>query len=98
MLLLTSRYITKKYAWTWFLFFTIFGPIVIVEGVVRNYFQTSLGIKSVPKYLSLPFGIIYTLGLSNVLAAFWFVPPAIDAGAESLLDYYQQRFLGSYAA
>lgn len=91
------RYITKTYAWTWFFFFAVFGPIVIVEGVVKNYFQKSLGIKSVPKYLSLPFGIAYTMGLATVLSSIWFVPIALDEGGQSLLDFYQKRLLGSYA-
>lgn len=81
----------------WLIFFTAYGPIVILEGIVKFKVQGLLGARKIPRYIVLPLGITYTMAVTCTLSSLWFVPPAKAAGVMSVIDYYQSRVLGPFS-
>ncbi|GMH38431.1 hypothetical protein BSKO_06315 [Bryopsis sp. KO-2023] len=74
-------YVTRQWVWKWFMFFSSFGPVVLLEQIVKKFVHNNMGVKSIP----LALGIFYTLSTHVILARFFFVPPAEEVGLLRLI-------------
>lgn len=86
------RYIGCFWSWRWMAFFFLFGPLLIVEKSVKDYFGGWLNLSKQRKdeqgfnfaiVSRRVLGIIYSMGTAFFIAHYLFVPPVYRLGIQT---------------
>ncbi len=84
---LSCRYMTGVVSWDWVVFFTLQGPLVLCEIVLKRLAKRN-GIK-LPAFVSVPI----TLAVLIFTAHLYFFPPCMRTGlADRVVNTIQQNF------
>ncbi|GMH43226.1 hypothetical protein BSKO_11148 [Bryopsis sp. KO-2023] len=95
-------YAMHEWAWEWFLFFFIFGPLMIVERVIKTamapFFKKRKedGAASLPGIISFPLRAIITNVFTLAIAGLLFCPPIHRSNIQYSAESFHYALLGRF--